>query len=124
MRNENEHSVEVRGEGMTLADVVRVSRGGARVRLTADAAVLERVRRSRQVILDAVAAGAPIYGVTTVFGGMANILVPREEAEDLQNNIAWPHKTGAGGRLPAEAVARGHAASGQRPDAGGLGRKH
>ena len=104
MRNENEHSVEVRGEGMTLADVVRVSRGGARVRLTADAAVLERVRRSRQVILDAVAAGAPIYGVTTVFGGMANILVPREEAEDLQNNIAWPHKTGAGGRLPAEAV--------------------
>ena len=49
MTNEKTHltdaPVEVRGEGMTLADVVRVSRRGARVHLTADAAILERVRR-------------------------------------------------------------------------------
>uniref|UniRef100_UPI00359335CD aromatic amino acid lyase n=1 Tax=Desulfococcus sp. TaxID=2025834 RepID=UPI00359335CD len=102
--NDNEGPVEIRGEGMTLADVVRVSRRGARVRLTEDPAILSRVGRSRQIILDAVAAGDPIYGVTTVFGGMANILIPKEEALDLQNNIPWPHKTGAGARLPAWAV--------------------
>ena len=96
--------LEIRGEGLTIKDMARVSRGNALVRLTDDPAVLDRIRRSRQIVLDAIEQGDAIYGVTTVFGGMANIHIIKEEAEELQNNIAWPHKTGAGERLPADAV--------------------
>jgi len=96
--------VTVRGDRLSLADVVRVSRGKAAVRLTEDPAVIGRVHRSREIVVAAVEAGEAIYGVTTVFGGMANIAVPREEAEALQINMPWPHKTGAGERLPEWAV--------------------
>jgi phenylalanine ammonia-lyase len=103
--SQKEHPVlEIRGEGLSIKDMARVSRGNAMVRLTDDPDVLSRIRRSREVILDAIEQGDAIYGVTTVFGGMANIHIVKEEAEELQNNIAWPHKTGAGKRLPADAV--------------------
>jgi len=96
--------VTIRGEGLTIADVVRVARAGKPTRLTDDESVLRRVQASRQAMLDAVERGEPIYGVTTVFGGMADIWLPKEEAEALQDNIPWPHKTGAGPRLPDSSV--------------------
>ncbi len=96
--------VTIKGEGLSIRELVRASRGGASVLLTDDPAVRERIRRSREIILRSVEAGEPIYGVTTVFGGMANIRIVKEEADALQNNIAWPHKTGAGQRLPSDAV--------------------
>lgn len=94
----------VRGDGLTIDDVVRVSRKGGRVRLTDDGDVIARIHASREIIKRAVENGEVIYGVTTAFGGMANIQVQKEAAEALQNNIAWPHKTGVGGRLPESSV--------------------
>jgi phenylalanine ammonia-lyase len=47
-----------------------------------------------------VESGAPIYGVTSGFGGMANVVISRECAALLQNNLMWYHKVGAGKRLP------------------------
>jgi phenylalanine ammonia-lyase len=43
--------------------------------------------------------GKFIYGVTTGFGGMANVLIAGEDAADLQNNLLFL-KAGAGRRLP------------------------
>ncbi len=106
-QTEKGKTVVIRGEELTIDDVIRVARHGAEVRLTADETVLQRVHRSRETVMNAVAAGEPIYGVTTVFGGMSNIIIPREEADELQNNIPWPHKTGAGKRLPVPAVRAG-----------------
>ncbi len=97
-------SVTIIGEGLSIKDLVCVSRRGALALLADDPAARERIRRSREIILRSVEAGDPIYGVTTVFGGMANIRIVKEEADALQNNIAWPHKTGAGQRLPSDAV--------------------
>jgi phenylalanine ammonia-lyase len=91
--------VVVSGEGLKIEDVVRVARRGAGVRLTDERDVLERIQKSHQFILRAVDSNHSIYGVTTAFGGMANVSVPREAAEALQNNIPWPHKTGAGKKL-------------------------
>ena len=102
--NRNPAPVTIRGEGLTIADVIRVARQGHPARLTDDETVLARVRRSRDALLETVERGEPIYGVTTVFGGMADIWLPKEEAEALQNNIPWPHKTGAGPFLPDSSV--------------------
>jgi phenylalanine ammonia-lyase len=97
-------ALTIGGDGLNIDDVIRVSRKGAGVRLSDDAEVLGRVRRSREIIHRAVENGEIIYGVTTAFGGMANIQVRKEAAAALQNNVAWPHKTGVGGRLPESAV--------------------
>lgn len=95
--------ITISGDGLTIADIVAVARG-AKVRLTRDAAVLKRVHASRQRIVDAVETGQQIYGVTTLYGGMADKLVPRDKLETLQKISLWHHKVAAGPKLPREDV--------------------
>jgi phenylalanine ammonia-lyase len=90
----------IRGEGLTIADVALVARDGVVVRLTDDQEVLQRVTASHDYIMKAVTEGTPIYGVTTGFGGMANVFIASEEAAELQTNLLWFLKAGAGKRLP------------------------
>src|SRR4051794_37466796 len=97
---ESTEVVTLRGEGLTIDEVVRVSSRGARVRLTDEHSVLHRVQASCDFIAEAVERGTPIYGVTTCFGGMADVPISSEEAADLQNNAIWLHRCGAGRRLP------------------------
>lgn len=97
-------TVTVSGEDLTIDDVVRVARGGARVAVTDAAAVRRRVAESNEFILDAVARGQPIYGVTSGFGSLAYKAISKEQAVELQNNIPWFHKVGTGARLPNEDV--------------------
>src|SRR4029450_9531642 len=92
-------AVILRGEGLTIPDLVRVARQGAPVKLDDDPARLRRIQLSCEYINKALDRGESIYGVTTGFGGMANIRISREEASDLQNNMVWGLRAGAGRRL-------------------------
>lgn len=92
-------TVVLRGDSLTIGEVVHVARHGAQVRLTSDADVLRKVQASCEYIANAVEHGEIIYGVTSGFGGMANVLISREEATDLQNNLLWFLQAGAGRRL-------------------------
>ena len=60
----------VRGESLTIDDVIRVARRGVGVGLTEEEMILQRIRKSHDFIEEAVESGQSIYGVTTVFGGM------------------------------------------------------
>jgi histidine ammonia-lyase len=62
--------VVVDGSTLTIADVVAVARGQARVRLGDD--VPERMEASRSVVVEALRGGAPVYGVNTGFGALAD----------------------------------------------------
>ena len=84
---------------MTIPDLVHVARDRVPVRLDDDPARLRRIEMSCRYIDTALDRGESIYGVTTGFGGMANIRISREEASDLQGNLLWMLKTGAGRRL-------------------------
>ena len=92
-------TVLLRGEGLTIPELVRVARNQAPVRLDDDPARLRRIELSCQYIDTALDRGESIYGVTTGFGGVANIRISREEASDLQNNLVRMLQTGAGRRL-------------------------
>ena len=63
--------ITISGEGLTLADIVAVSRG-AKVALSRAPDVLARVAASQGRIETAVAEGEQVYGVTTLYGGMAD----------------------------------------------------
>ncbi len=92
--------VIIGGKTLTIAEVIRVARHRAKVRLTDDEDIWRRVEASCDYISEAVKAGKPIYGVTSGFGGMAHVVISPEEASELQNNAIWFMKTGAGKRLP------------------------
>jgi len=74
------------------------------VAITRDAAVLRRVDASRRRIAEAVAQGRQVYGVTTLYGGMADRAVPRDRLEQLQRVALWHHKSATGPRLAAPDV--------------------
>jgi phenylalanine ammonia-lyase len=100
----NGEAVVLRGQGLSLGDIMRVARRQSDVKLSDDPAVLHKISASRAFVERAVAQGETIYGITTLFGGMANVTVPREAAAALQNNLPLSHKTGAGNFLSNESV--------------------
>ncbi|WP_373525985.1 histidine ammonia-lyase [Nostoc sp.] len=89
---------------LTIEEVISVARYGTQVRLTDKEETLANIQASCDFIHHAVASGNPIYGVTTGFGGMANVVISPESAALLQNNLMWYHKVGAGKKLPVADV--------------------
>lgn len=91
-------TVTISGSGLTIATIDAVSRG-EKVRLSDDPTVLARITRSRQALQNKIAKGDQIYGVTTLFGGMADQYVPPELMVDVQKLALWQHKSTTGPRL-------------------------
>jgi phenylalanine ammonia-lyase len=96
----SDKTVAIDHQNLTIDDVVSVSRYGALVSLSNNNDVLRGIQTSCDYIQNAVESGAPIYGVTSGFGGMANVVISRECTALLQNNLIWYHKTGSGQKLP------------------------
>ena len=93
-------SVVISGEGLGIDDVVAVARHGARVELTQDPAIWRKAEASVAYINRSVASGEPIYGVTSGFGGMANVVIAPEDGSALQANLIRYMTAGAGDLLP------------------------
>src|SRR5882672_12342754 len=97
-------TVILRGKDLTIDEVARVARGGAKVSITTDARVEQKVRGSQEYVTRLIAAGERLYGVTTGFGGKSNTAITAGDACDLQEGLLWFLKSGAGGRLPVAEV--------------------
>lgn len=102
---ETSDSTVIVGNGhLTIDEVVNVARYGTLIRLTDNSEILQGVQASCDYINNAVESGQPIYGVTSGFGGMAHVVISREQAAELQTNLIWFLKSGAGRKLPLEDV--------------------
>jgi histidine ammonia-lyase len=89
--------MELSGQVLTLNDIATVARDGQTVQVSA--AARERVVASRKVIDEIIARNEVVYGVTTGFGKLADVRVPREELRDLQLNLVRSHACGVGSPL-------------------------
>jgi histidine ammonia-lyase len=87
---------------LTPEDVVRVARGGTKVRL--DGSARERVRRSRAIVDRLLQSHQPIYGLNTGLGINRDIKVPREDLEDFQRHIIMSRSVSVGPALPEDLV--------------------
>jgi histidine ammonia-lyase len=96
------NEVVVDGGPLTVEDVVAVARGEARVRLAAD--VAERMEVSRSVVLNAIRGDAPVYGVNTGFGALADTPVGEADLTTLQGAIVRSHAAATGAPLDDEVV--------------------
>ncbi len=96
-------TVTISGSGLTIPAINAVARG-EKVRLSDDPAVLARIEGSRRALRQRIARGEPIYGVTTLFGGMSDRSVGPEQLSDMQRLAIWHLKSATGPRLPAADV--------------------
>ena len=94
--------ITIDGHGLTFGEVEAVARDKEAVKLS-DGAV-ERVRTSRMLLEGVLQGDAPVYGVNTGFGRLAEVKIPRAEQRALQRNMVRSHAAGAGAPLPTEEV--------------------
>ncbi|HXE57136.1 MAG TPA: histidine ammonia-lyase [Gemmatimonadales bacterium] len=91
------------GESLRIADVVRVARDPSATVAIAPAA-LARLADSRRRVEDAIAAGRTVYGINTGYGKLANVRIPGDRLDRLQENLIRSHAAGVGAPLPPDVV--------------------
>jgi histidine ammonia-lyase len=91
----------LRGDALLLEEVARVA-GPERSRVALADEVRPRIRAARAVVERAVASGRAVYGVTTGFGALAEVAIPRDRLHELQENLIRSHACGIGAPLPAD----------------------
>jgi histidine ammonia-lyase len=87
-------TVIVTGDALTVQDVVDVARGQARAEL--GPGVPDRMEASRGIVTAAISGGAPVYGVNTGFGALADTPVGERDLTRLQGAIIRSHAAAAG----------------------------
>jgi histidine ammonia-lyase len=87
--------VAVRGE-LSLEDVERVARGGPAVQVFLTDDARERVRAARAVVDRVVREERVVYGITTGFGALSEVVIPTDRIRELQHNLIRSHAAGVG----------------------------
>jgi len=95
-------ALAVDGLSLDLARFEAVVRGRALPVLTDSAR--ERIAAARGVIERAASGDAPVYGVNTGFGNLADVRIGREDLETLQERLVLSHAAGTGQPLAEEEV--------------------
>jgi histidine ammonia-lyase len=91
--------LELTGRALTLEELERVS-GGDPVEVRLSAGAREAMAASRAVVERAVSEGRVVYGLTTGFGALAEVVIPRDRIAELQENLIRSHASGVGEPLP------------------------
>jgi len=89
-------------DGMTTEDLVAIARYEATVRLTEESE--KRILSTRKLIEHWVQEEKIIYGVTTGFGALSDVIISKEDTWQLQKNILMSHAAGVGNPLDKETV--------------------
>jgi histidine ammonia-lyase len=90
------------GRSLTVAQVCAVAEAGAGASVAPGA--VQRMAATRRIVEDIVARNAVAYGVTTGFGKLSDVAIPREKLAQLQANLVRSHATGVGPLLPKREV--------------------
>jgi histidine ammonia-lyase len=89
-------------DGMTLYHLVAIARHEARVGLTKESE--ERILNTRKLIEQWVQEEKTVYGVTTGFGALSDVIISKEDTRRLQENILMSHAAAVGNILCKETV--------------------
>ena len=111
------------GSNLSGHDVVKCIRQGWSVAL--DQAQLEKVSKARDLVVQLIRQGRPVYGINTGFGMLADTSISAHKVAELQRNLILSHSCGVGESfscdvvrammiLRANALMKGH--SGVRPE--------
>ncbi|HHT9106169.1 MAG TPA: histidine ammonia-lyase [Candidatus Wujingus californicus] len=88
------------GNSLTLDQFIKGVRNGNHILLSEDAE--KRVINARRMIADALNSKRIIYGLTTGFGALSDVVISEEQTKLLQKNILMSHAAGIGNYLDVE----------------------
>src|ERR1700704_3780330 len=86
--------MELKGESISLSQIAAVAHDGEAVKISALAQ--PRILASRKVVEEIIARDAVVYGVTTGFGKLSDVRIPRDALNELQLNLVRSHACGIG----------------------------
>ena len=89
-------------DGMTLEDLRAIARDGVQVKLSRGTE--KRIRETRKLVDKWVDDEKTIYGITTGFGALSDIVISKNDTRLLQENILMSHSAGVGKPLDEEIV--------------------
>ena len=95
-------TVTLTGDDLSIEEVVRVARRGARVEISREA--LDRVRRARDVVDRVLQRGDLVYGMNTGVGSLSRYRVPFENLEQFSVRLVTRHTTHQGAELHTSVV--------------------
>jgi histidine ammonia-lyase len=86
--------MELNGQTLTLSDIAAVALNGEAVKISPLAE--PRILASRKLVEEIIARDATVYGVTTGFGKLSDVRIPRDALAELQLNLVRSHACGIG----------------------------
>jgi histidine ammonia-lyase len=95
-------TVSLNGSDLTVTQVVAVARHGEPVALAPEA--VAAMRRSRAVVRDVLAAGEPVYGLTTGVGERKAYLLDPAGQQRFNRRLVLNHRIAQGDIAPADVV--------------------
>lgn len=113
----------IKGEGLTIENVVEVARHGRKVELCPNA--LERIKKCRAMLEKKIDANEIMYGVNTGIGEFSEVVLNDEQVKDFQKYLVYNHAAGIGDPAPIEHIrgamlgrvnVHAHGNSGIRPE--------
>lgn len=96
------NTVYVDGNNLTLEELIKVVRLNYEVRISQDA--IEKVNQSRKYVDEIVEKEKIVYGITTGFGRFSNVVISKDQVEDLQVSLIKSHACGVGNHFSLETV--------------------
>lgn len=91
--------LELHGNLLRLEDVERVALDSAAPLVRLGAAARGRVEVARAFVERLIAEGRVVYGLTTGFGALSEVVVPPDRIRELQTNLIRSHAAGIGAPL-------------------------
>ncbi len=95
--------VIIDGQSLTIDQVLEVARFGYKVEISEEAKA--KVVVARKFVDELVDSKKVVYGITTGFGKFSDVLISKEESQDLQTNLIISHSCGVGNPF-SEEIAR------------------
>lgn len=90
-------AIKLTGNTLTLQDINAVAYEQEQVIIHPDSK--QKILRCREYVDKIIREGKVVYGLTTGFGKFANITIPPEQIDELQENLIKSHATGVGKSL-------------------------
>src|SRR4051812_35146618 len=94
--------VALDGQNLSLTDLLAIADDFAPVAL--DRRAVGAVAAARAVVERHAAGEAPVYGINTGFGSLAEVKIAKDALGALQRNLLRSHAAGVDAPLPARAV--------------------
>ena len=89
--------VSINGNDLSIKDIVDVARNNVEVEIPKK--VKTEIRKCRKFLDELIKKKKVVYGVTTGFGALGNIIVQTKNIKELQTNLIRSHSAGVGSPL-------------------------